>query len=206
MSSLHNQIKYGTSLLRAFSRAVGLGEDEEGTVRLGETLTPTFDAWRLVDHAFLRGERIGAFANGQAAVAGEKAFIALCNPAGTRRITTVTSLLVRIEAAAIFSIGMIADATISAAEDSNGRMASRDPRNTLTLQTIFRRGAIAGGLGLTALEIARTDPNVPWRVHCAVPCVLTPGFGLVVEHTVDNATIAASWQFTERQALPGELP
>lgn len=83
--SLHNKLEQYPQLLKGFNVATGLLENEEGVIRLGETLTPTIDLFNgRREWALLRGEQWYARRTFIAAGgAGTNAAIGLGNPANS---------------------------------------------------------------------------------------------------------------------------
>lgn len=83
--SQHNELAQYPKLLQSFNIATGLKENEEGVVRIGETLTPTIDIWNgRREWALLRGEqwysrRINVGAGG----GGTNGGVGLGNPTGS---------------------------------------------------------------------------------------------------------------------------
>jgi len=60
--------------------ATGVGAEEDGVVRLGETLDPMVDIWSQPDWAFLRGERLWSGSLTVAAAAGLLNRVGIANP------------------------------------------------------------------------------------------------------------------------------
>lgn len=204
MGGIHNAIKYGTDILRAYSRAVGLGEEEEGTVRLGETLTPVMDVWSLPEWAFLRGETLWADNNLIVAVAAEFGFGGVRNPTGSRRVVVVKELVVSTPGATIkveYRRGVI-DADGVDATDNVVTLDTRSPSTVVTVPLTLR-GAHAVPIGSgpyykqTATATADAVNNVP--------VILLPGQELRVYGGTVNVAFEFSAWGTVRFLQPGEL-
>lgn len=207
MTAVHNAIKYGTDLLRGFSRAVGLGEDEEGVVRLGETLTPTFDLWGGEEFAFLRRERLcGKYAL-QAAVAAEYSMIALVNRTGSNRLVVVDRVGVRTTAVVIASLRMASQAEVDATLLDVAQFGIVRDRRWTPLTT--SPTGLAMGTDAVQLGLIMEDVYLPAAgstvFQVALPVILSPGHAVVVAGSVLNQALVVHYAWREHQLLPGEL-
>lgn len=207
--SIHNAIKYGTSLLRGYSRATGLGEDEEGTVRLGETLTPVLDFWSQPEWAFSRGEIPGVTRVVKNAVAGEFGIIGLLVPAASRRRIVVVELvkIASIVAGTCF-LEVCTEAQINALTAAAQTVGStRDTRAGFdTASQTISGSAVAQTAGGRQLDVALSTAGGPGGLYdAAVPFVLSPGFALAAVGRAANEQIIVTFRYREREAFPGEL-
>lgn len=207
MTPVHNAIKYGTDLLRGFSRALGLAEDEEGVVRLGETLTPTFDLWGGEEFAFLRRERLCGKYLIQAAVAAEFSMIALVNRTGSNRLVIIDRIGVRTSAVVIASLRMATQAEVDATlldVTQFGIVRDRRWAPITTSPTGFAMGTDAVQLGLIVEDVyLAAAGSAVFQV--AVPIILPPGHAAVVAGSVLNQALVCHFAWREHQLLPGEL-
>lgn len=200
MPPIHNAIKYGTDLLRSYSRAVGLGEEEEGTVRLGETLTPTLEIFTRPEWALLRGERL---ATGGAALAAPGAGlinqIQLFNPATSRRIAVV-----RWEAgSSATAVYEIRTTQVLLTLDSGIWKVVRDSRAVNPVAVIFFDNTAAAAVGTRRFQSPNVLANTPYRYD---PWwVLSPGFGLTISTGAQNQALTVNFEWYERPVMPGEL-
>lgn len=202
---IHNAIKYGTALAGAIGRLVGLGDDEEGTVRLGETLTPIIDPWRFPEADFLRRERLGAAQETRNPDAANFSFVGLLNPATSRMIVVVRQVIIPNANAAIanFFIARSRQTVTVLANLALGR--PRDTRYLIPGGTVTQSG--------DGVEAARTaDADMIFvRIMIGdthtlkVDFVLHPGASLIVQPDAINTSVRASFVYHERQAFPGEL-
>lgn len=211
MPPIHNALKYGTALLRGFSRALGLGEDEEGVVRLGETLTPVIDFWSATEPqwAVLRGERLGVTRHFKAAVAGEFGVVALVNPGPPQRRVVVVEF-----AACITGVagGVILEGATAAQVNALTGAAqqvgsSRDRRfgEDTTTQTIAG-SAVAQTTGGRLIDTAlSTAAGTPGPFTVALPYVLPPGQALAIVGRIANESVVGFFRYREREAFPGEV-
>jgi hypothetical protein len=203
--NLHNQIKYGTDFLRGFSRAFGLAEDEEGPVRLGETVTPIanlFDRNRP-EWAYLRQEKIFvARLVAAAGGAGVRSEVGIFNPAGSRMITVLKWIYPEtasfIVAQPLF--GLQANHTVSQAVVIDARWVPTGavPNQARTQRTVKVLGAA------TPVAVMWNPTNALIQPHL-FEIVLPPNFHLVIQATADNAAIQEVLVGYERPAMPGEL-
>lgn len=200
MAGLHNALRDYVTLARGIKRVMGLDGGDEGTSRVSETLTPTFDVFRQPDHELPRGTTPYMGYLNMGAVAGQTSKCHLRN--GTlNKLLVVERVVVSSTAAQqiIFSFGNIP------VVGGVAQYAVRDTRNTetpttLKIQVVTDAGAAPapivgiiylGGAGFIDLR----DPRF----------VITPGQGLVVTNGTVNTPIMVWYWWTERTALPGEL-
>jgi len=202
----HNAITRGGSLSKAAAFASGLGEDEAGLTRLGETLTPVLDLWQQPEWALLRDELLafgGSGLTGGVAVNN----IQLFNPVGSN-VLVITELIQAVSAIAEDVQLLLNDAALLT--DTN-RAGSRDTRNHPTLGfNLGVRGqirqeqtaALPGNAGLVYVQSAgRTEAEIRYEV----PFVLAPGHGLVLRSLTVGGAIDANFSWRERRPLPREL-
>jgi hypothetical protein len=206
---IHNAIKYSSPLLRAYSRVVGLGEDEEGTVRLGETLTPVLDIWSLPEWAFNRGELIGVTRVTKAAVAGEFSIIGiLCPSAARRRLVVVEKAGVVSTVAGGCILELCTEAqlnALTAAAQTVGSSRDRRAGADSATQTISG-SAVAQTTGGRVIDAAlSTTGGTAGPFEFGLPVILPPGFALAIVGRAANELIIATFAYREREAFPGEL-
>lgn len=205
MATEHNALKYGTNLSRAAARAFGLGDEESGLSRLGETLQLTANLWQRPEWAYLRGERIWQVNASQGAVAAELSSIGVSSPTGTRLITVIERFLVD-PGAAVTAVTIRTGANI--AFDATGNPTSRDSRRQIIgglsgVQTVSFAHGQAANLGFLLGQLRFPANTADKWVELGI--VLTPGFFFAIEHTVVNTALNGTLVGYERQAHPGEL-
>lgn len=201
MAQDHNALKYGVTIGRALSRLTGLGDLEDGTGRLGETLQPCVDPWSRPEWAALRGEWGYARKASSAAVAARFSTIEL-----TLATTTTRFAVVRLQNA--FT------SVIQAQIDSGGAVAAnpltsrglplddRSPQIGETSQILITTGDTAAGANLPQVEFASQVSPQPEGKYCW--WVLVPGSRLFIAGIVVNTAIAANFFWYEKELFPGE--
>lgn len=200
--NVHNSIKYGGDLLRAYSRAVGMAEDETGVERLGETLTPVIDLWDKPEFRLLRGERPFWHQQTAAAVAAERSILVLRNPAGSRLLAvvelarTVQDCTIRLSS----NQAQVLD-TDTQGFPRDGRLVAAGPdvRSRVRFGTMSETTANAG---TTVWEM--TLANDGKRI-IKLDFILSPGRDLRLAGIADNTALGGGFWWRERPALPGEL-
>jgi hypothetical protein len=200
----HNEIHYGVQFTQAIAKAVGLG-DEEGVIRLAETLTPIIDVWSRPEWAFLIGDRLCAVFRNEGAVAGEFSAAALVNPAAS-------GILVVCDAASFDHAGvgtvcqlqMQTEAAIAATLLTSAKGNVRDRRGAVNSGANILSGSDASsGIGVSLEE--RRSPGNETIDFKALPVILPPGFGLIQVLILVNTGCAFNFVWRERKLLPGEL-
>lgn len=206
--TIHNAIKYGSDLLRGYSRAIGLAEDEEGAVRLGETITPIIDVWSRPEWAALRFEILWAVFLTTTGIAAEKAMVAIINPTGSKLIVVVDAAVARLSVSGAAYANVLTQAAIAAKQDTTGSGQVRDRRPSTATRIVTSMGSAAGAI-VSAVscmeEIRHIDGNEPMTPLNCLPVILSPGFGFVIEANTDATSIGANFRGSSRPALPGEL-
>lgn len=203
--TIHNAVKYGTDVLRGFSRFIGLDETEEGTVRLGETLTPIIDAWKQPELAFLMGETLCAYSRNVSAVAGQLSGVALCNPTVLRMIMVVEEASILSTANQDVGMFLVTDADAASNLGSSSQGNSRDRRSgALVSRAVVRYGTVVALFTASILEANRKAAAETIRFQ-NVPVILAPGQGLLLWHFVANTFIHANFKWRERRLRPAEL-
>jgi hypothetical protein len=200
----HNALKYG-GLPRAAARGFGLGDDETGLSRLGETLQLTANMWERPEWAILRGERLWQVNASQGAVAAELASVGVSCPTGTRLLTVVTRFLCDPGAAAL-AVTIRFGANF--AFDATGNPSCRDTRRQIIggltgVQTVSFANSQAANVGSLLGQIRFPANTADKWLELGI--VLTPGFFFAVEGTAVNTALNATLVGYERQAFPGEL-
>jgi hypothetical protein len=197
MPPIHNAIKYGTDLLRAYSRFIGLGEDEEGTVRLGETLTPILDLWRHPDADILRrAYRCGQMA-GVAAVAASIAKVQVFMPSTARAIAIIEHISLGSGTAQLLylrSSTSIAGWTLSGGLTDFDR---RSDRNSSICQIYTLNDATTPGFSMNG-NLRPANDHIEFD-HPGL--VLSPGQGVIGLCNVVNTNLQFSVRIVERPLL-----
>lgn len=206
--TIHNAIKYGTDLLRSYSRAIGLAEDEEGAVRLGETITPVINVWDRAEWAFLRGETLWAVMLTVTGVAAEQAMAGIVNPTGSRLIVVVEAAGVRLSVAGAAFCNILTQTTIETKQDTTGAGQVRDRRISTSTRIRTTLGSAAGALVSSSASMEDIRHNDGSEAHTnliCLPVVLQPGFGFIVEANTNATSLGVNYRGRVRPALPGEL-
>lgn len=204
--TIHNALKYGTDLSRALARLTGLGEDEEGLMRLGETLTPTVTIFGETEYAGLRDELLGSSTRVQGLVAGEFAQIALLNQSTTRNIVVVDRITATSPGgAAQIDLDMATEAQILATLGATAAGEVRDRRRRDKTQAVTAAGTDPGTQTGVQIEISGTASVTTPAEFKSPPVILTPGVGVVVVLRLVAAALQVTFIFRERRAFPGEL-
>jgi hypothetical protein len=208
MSSQHNEVAYGGKELDAIGIGIGLGE-QDGVVRLGETLTPNIayrDAQLHPELAFIRGERLLAAFVQVAAVAAENGGVALVVPAGSRFYVVLEAASFEAGSAGIaHRLQIQSDTTINATFATTQRGPARDTRwPTLNSQADLRSGTDpSAAVGTTFEQVRPVGTETQSFKH--LPYVIMPGFGVILLQVGVNIITTANFKWRERQLLPREL-
>lgn len=203
--TIHNELKYSPELLRGYQRA--LGHDDEGVMRISETLMPIIDIWRRPEWAHVIGERIFMASGVSVAVAAEISFVGIRNVAGSELLLTVFPIVT-------FETTALARARVgpTSATDVDGTVAVflRDTRQLSILGT----GQVGTGevILITGAGAAVVGTHEPWNEPCIAnerrelpALVLAPDTEFrVYLNTVNTQARASFWGWI-RRAKPGEL-
>jgi len=211
MSSLHNALDYGPEIGRSLGRFTGLGPLEEGTIRLGETLTPVVDAFALPELSFLRNETLCAYSRFQAAVVAELCGVALVNPATSGLLVIVEGISSITAAGDIHQVYMHLDSDIIGTLDSSSTGSRRDRRGTgapTVSRAVVRYGTDAAVSTGSILEQRRDNAaaTAGMLTFQAPPIVLNPGVAVAVWNAATNTQVYVNFKWRERLARPGENP
>jgi len=205
----HNAIKAAGQFLKAIGISVGLGAEEEGVSRLGETLTPIFNPWELPETAYLRGERLeaGVFdVTGGAATIPE---VLLFNPVGSRLLGVVTRLhwtwittlgaffTYRLFRGVALPGGFVA-LNSGPVDTRSGQLIAAPAAGLVLAQAA--NAARAGGLEFDSWTVP-----VNIGVEDLEPVILSPGTGLSFgSQVVGVQRFIGGIRWRERVMLPGE--
>jgi hypothetical protein len=196
VAEIHNELRYGLELLEQYSKYLGL-ERGAGVERLGETLTPVLDMWRLPELAALRREALWWVTVGQVAVALQRGIIGITNLAGSNLLITVDGYA---SSDANVGIGSVAQALaigiVAFAADARDRRFGSS-------QSVTGVKAFAG-------TSAAPGATVSWDriiVNTIIPiqAVLQPGSNLSIVHNVANTAFNAAFFGRVRRATDQEL-
>lgn len=201
---VHNALYGYPALLVGIRRA--LGADAEVSVeRLSETLDVALDPFALPEHMVLRGE-LGGCGNlaGNAAV-GLYTGVQLFNPANSGRLCVIEAInavcvnngqvqLMRHDTAFVDAVG--------APQPTDTRVPTTRLVCQLRVEAGGDVGVQLGRLTMLAEQAANVTGFYQWM---GKPFVLGPGTGVYVRNSAVNVAINSSFQWRERQALPGEL-
>lgn len=212
--SEHNGIKFASDLVRGLGVLTGLDDTADGVVRLGETLTPVFDAFGRSEGAYLRGERLCSAAPIITSAAGQIPGFHFVNPAGSNVIAVIQSVRVSADVAGNIQLWVrhpIAGGPIPAAT-----FGFRDLRlgPTITPRCQMQSSVpaavpVIGQRLYNGLQLASTTVELLRDgVELVIPPDLPAAQGSwAVYHTgpvgVINMLVSVSWR--ERQAYPREL-
>lgn len=213
--SQHNQLAAGAQIGTAIGKLTGLGNEEEGTTRLSESLSPIIDPYALHEGAFSRGEYLWSVTGNVPAVAAELGFGGIRNtdasgiPSQIRRVMKVLGIVVSSAAANANFVLQIPGAGDSTDIDSVLQLRAIDTRWGPLLQAaalvpgfaIFGAAAAVQGSavfrtlvpsvgvpGLSQFPVVVLGPDTECRVYC---------------DTVNLAFNFAAWGRT-RVMFPGE--
>lgn len=206
MPHVHNALHRATALQDAFRKALGEGDASfNGIERAGETLTPVIDLWSLAEWAALRGEVLWTLTHDQPAVALERGFVGVRNPAASDVLVVVVGI--RVDTGATLARANLTHGVISTTDvDGSEDISPRDTRFPLTgvgpMVKIHGAGAVT--IGNDALDQIVTPAN-DTREFESFPRILTPGFELRVYNNTVNLQISVTMWGYMRRALAGEL-
>jgi len=188
----HNALGTVVRLAAAMRRAWGLAHDEDGVVRLSETLTPITDV-ALPEFWALRGGKLGVARDLDPAVAAQYSCAVLRNPTGSGLLVIVEAIAVDITATSWYA-GIRPVGAVDLMAPALQRDSRWYPSNT---------GAQVGDVSQVALPaVAQAKGSAgffPWP-----PYILSPGFELCVFGAVVNTGIDVTFWWRERPA-PAEL-
>jgi len=204
MTPQHNAIKYGTDVLRGIGNAVGLGDLEEGTGRLGETLQPVLNVWDLPEWSFLRHERLGAQMGQTGAVVGEFSMFALNNSTGSGYLVIVETVRdMNTGARRLLQMASAADvASASLGASANGIL--RDRRPSVTNNPTIASTQQGSHTALIGQSIDQLEAITSLVDFVALPVILAPGDSLVVAGAAVNTSLSGGFWWRERPLLPQE--
>lgn len=212
--SQHNELKQFPKLTQAYQLATGLAENEEGVVRLGETMTPIVNIWDQPEWALLRGEQHHARRLSQAATgAGRNTFVAIVNPTGSGIVVVVTGISA-IPGAAGSQLSLLvstgANVQASALATTFGTPVDRRliggagivPVAQSIAQVIA--GDSAGLLGsVVEAEVQRNAALNP--LSYMTPWILWANDAILVQTNTANESIALSYRWYERKCVTNEV-
>jgi len=195
---IHNLLRYFAG--SRVGALAGIGREEPGVERFGETLQPTIDLWALPEAAYLRGEALATAHVTAPAVVANYGAMRLRNPAASERMVVIEEIAAQSEAGTAFAFGYLttAGADLVAIATTSGY---RDARWFIRLPTsIISYGAVA----IDPAGIAPGRWHLISQNHFRTSWVLRPGdvFTLAVADANDVANLGLSWR--ERQRYPGE--
>jgi hypothetical protein len=205
----HNAIKAAGQLLKAIGISVGLGSEEEGVSRLGETLTPIVNPWERPDGSFLRRERLAAGSFAIVSAAGTRCEALLYNPPGT---TLVTMKRLRFSSAlaavAAFNYRLFRGAAPPAGfvDANTGPLDTRDPQLIAARATTARVMQAANAAADGGIVFDNVNPQAANVIIVdEAPVILAPGTGFILELGANGAnTVVGGFRWLERVMLPGE--
>jgi hypothetical protein len=199
MGLIHNELRRGP-LGRAWKNALGISAQAEGGLeRYGETLTPIADLWGRPEWAFLRSEQLAAGNATANAIAGELAYAALLNPAGSGALVTVESVRVFSGAAMIVLLHILTDAEIIAAGLVAQTTGSRDTRWGLAGIRRMAVGTHSATLGQLVDQVSAIGTD--FRAFANLPIILSPGFNLVAIGQTVNTAMTTVWGWRDRPSV-----
>lgn len=200
MAQVHNSLRRAGAILQGIKSVLGVQEAESGVERFGETLTPVLDVWGRPEFAMPRGELLFARdLTSAAGGAGTRSKAQIWNPS-TNRLVMVDALVANITGAAGYVQVWLYNAELTTLVASFSRRDMRWEQPTAVCQQ--RTSAEAGNLGTHML---RWGVAADTAAYIPVSFVLSPGWGLHVQPSLDNTAITVSFIGRERVALPGEL-
>lgn len=199
----HNALKYGVNLTRALERLVGLDDHEQGTTRLGETLTPVIDAWSRPEFALPRLEILYCRAPATVpAVAARNSILSFVNPVGSGIIAVVlgwvtyTGSVLDVQTGTGGSIAANQVTSLGVAQDS--RLAQHGETSICQLIT----GDVAAGVAITQW----TDVGSASESMRLLPqFIVTPGNKVDWINPTVNTAFRIGLLWSERRGFPGEL-
>ena len=202
----HNQITYGTSILRAYPKVLGLDPNEPGISRLSESLIGIVDLWSAPEFFFPRGDVLWATFGGNTAVAGEFGMVAISNPSTTKIVVVESATVIQQNAAGnAYATGFSTDTLLAATLGTAGVVAVDRRHGPSTVQTVIRIGTDPTFPFSTRNEQIRTPVNEPFSFINTFPCVLGPGDGVWVQAATANTVMEVNFRGRERPSFPGEL-
>lgn len=201
---IHNAVQHGRGLLDSIGRLIGLDSEEEGVVRLSESLYPVVDIWRLPEAAHLRNETLMAGATAITAVAAEFPFIGFRNQSTSGVIAVIESCFGEFNSNSElqWTLGAIAST------DVDGLVAVH-PLDTRR----FRTGDIGTNIvtlivGTGAAQVGellfKVDNQTGKSGLQPAPIVVSPGFEVRCYRNTVNTRLDGGFWGRFRQLKPGE--
>lgn len=200
----HNSIRSAPEIQRAVRRAFGLGPEEEGLERVGETLDVSADFWGPVEWRFLRGERALGRQTTSVAVAAQQSYVLFNNPLTSNLIAVVD----RFRCDQPHGAGIInSSAAIVTGGAVIGKGFSRDSRWSPYPLLIQASGALDVIGGAAAVPgVTQVWAGIANEVTDSPGIVVHPGYAFVVFGNAVNTQVTVAMHWRERRAFPGELP
>lgn len=185
-------------------------QEQEGVSTVSPELMPVFMAeGERAEHSYLKYERLAAGQATVAAVAAQFGMGQLMNPVGSNLFIVVERIQVSLAAAGtLVSVGITFPQGTPLATNSNNAGA----RDTRWLDPASIAGKVAGQVrfGSSAAPAVYAGQTT-WRVNGGVEWtdvggvyVLTPGYGLQVQHQTVNTAFDVSFFWRERALAPEE--
>lgn len=205
MGAIHNELRKVGNLLRAFQNGFELDSDA-GLERLGETLTPIFNAWALPEWNYLRGERLVGAAVTNGAVVGERSGAAILNPTGSGTLIVIEHAYCNCGANEAFFLCRATQAQITgtyARAPGGGVEYLRDTRfslpgaNEAAGQLYLGADPAQVGLLISRVSVlANTTVFLP-----GTPFVLSPGHGVAIEGATANVANGTGFVWREQPLI-----
>lgn len=207
--AVHNALRYSTDLIRGVRRAFGLGGDDDGLERLGETLQLVANPYDQPEWAFHRQEMLYGFGQASGAAAGTQSFSMLRNTVGSNVVLVVEEIWCSEHNGTAQTL-LIAPSTQLAGAGARGwaRDTRANPGLGVGTGAISTATVLVGtditGMGTVANRMFVRLPANDMK-QLRVPFIIAPGEAVVVFNAAANISINVSWQWRERRAYPGEL-
>lgn len=201
----HNQLKYAVDITRGLKRIFGLGDDEQGTTRLSETLQPGFGLYDRSELLFPIGINRWAVNPSQAAVAAQFQQVGIRNQPNSGFLVAIDYIEILTDSAnqweeriaansVVGSVGLPIQTDLRVGNFPNPGLVTQSLTNT----AVARLGSLVAthALALNA-----------WNVYQpgGTGILLTPGFDFFVGANIVNLRVQVNFFGREWRANPGEL-
>lgn len=187
---IHNELRKRLTLPRALGLIAGLGHDQSGVERLGETLTPILDPWSRPEHQFLHDEEYFVFALlSQIAAGVGRSMIEIIPQPGHMMIVEQVSN----HAGLTLNLNIGDNGTV--VNPAGGSLTLRDTRfgkapQVFTKVLSFIGNASAGPHGTYSFQIpSGVDWNQPYVIDGGQKAGSGDGGKLIIEATADAIAI-----------------
>lgn len=201
----HNAIKYAVDITRGIKRILGVDDNEQGTTRVSETITPSLELGLHPEFDFPIGIFRWSVTPSIGASVGNFSTVGVFNPVGSGFIVVVDAYEPVPTAATTYQSRIFTSSalpfTSSSTPTQRDLRISNFPNPGLVTQSFADQRAAQFGTNVdTHIIPINTDPII-WNI----PVILLPGFGFQLGPNVTNVAVQVNFYGREYRANPGEL-